>query len=480
MSPQLLAFIAAARPEIAVGIGICVVLLADLFAPLARREASYPLAMATLVAGAWVTAAGDPGATVLMPGGAFSADPLARILKLFTFAIVAMVFVYARSYVRTRRLNAGEFHVLGLFALLGILVMISSASFLAMYLGLETVSLALYAMVACERDSPVAAEAAMKYFVLGAIASGCLLYGIAIIYGVTGSINFPEVAAALRSGGALPPAALFGLGFILVGIAFKFGAVPFHMWLPDVYQGAPACVTLFVATAPKVAAFALAVRILVDGLGPLQGDWHTMLAVVAVLSLAIGNLVALVQSNLKRLLAYSTIGHMGFVLLGILAASPQGLQSALFYTLVYAFMTMGAFGIVILMSSGSADADQLDDLKGLNRRSPWFAAVMLLVMVSMIGVPPLAGFYAKWWVLSALLDSGHTWLALTGILFTVIGAFYYLRIIHLMYFDEGSAGEALLQPAMDLRLLLSANALLLLGIGIFPGRLLEICSRALL
>jgi NADH-quinone oxidoreductase subunit N len=475
-----MSFVAAARPEIAVGIGICVVLIADLFAPLARRNASYPLAMATLVAGAWLAATSDPAITLVMPGGAFTADRLARILKLFSFAIVAGVFVYARSYLRARRLSAGEFHVLGLFALLGILIMSSAASFLVMYLGLETLSLALYAMVACERDSPVAAEAAIKYFVLGAIASGCLLYGIAVLYGVTGSISFGEVANALRSNEPVPLAALFGLGFILVGIAFKFGAVPFHMWLPDVYQGAPACVTLFVATAPKLAAFALGVRILVDGLAPMQGDWQAMLAVVAVLSLAIGNLVAIVQSNLKRLLAYSTIGHMGFVLLGILAAKPQGLQAALFYTLVYAIMTMGAFGIVILMSSGATDAEQLDDLKGLNQRSPWFAAVMLLIMVSMIGVPPLAGFYAKWWVLSALLDSGHTWLALAGILFSVIGAFYYLRIVHLMYFDERKGGEAVLQPAMDLRLLLSANALLLLGIGIFPGRLLELCARALL
>ena len=259
--------------------------------------------MATLVAGAWVTGGSDPASTIVMPGGAFVVDPLSRVLKLFVFAIVAAVFVYSRSYMKERRLDAGEFYVLGLFALLGILVMISSASFLTMYLGLETLSLALYAMVALERDAPVAAEAAMKYFVLGAIASGCLLYGISIIYGVTGSIGFADVTAALRAGEGVQIAALLGLGFILVGIAFKFGAVPFHMWLPDVYQGAPACVTLFIATAPKIAAFALTLRILVDGLGPLQADWQMMLAALAVLSLAIGNLVAIVQTNLKRMLA---------------------------------------------------------------------------------------------------------------------------------------------------------------------------------
>jgi NADH-quinone oxidoreductase subunit N len=473
-----LAFAVPALPEIVVSVGLCLVLLASLGSGPHSREVAYLLAMATLVAGAFAAAAGDWSATLAIPGGAFVVDPIARVLKLVALAVVATVFVYSRAYLRDRRIESGEFQILGLFALLGILVMISAGSFLTMYLGLETLSLALYAMVALERDAPIAAEAAMKYFVLGAIASGCLLYGISILYGVTGSVSFVEVNRALQSLGDEQVAAIVGAGFVLVGVAFKFGAVPFHMWLPDVYEGSPACVTLFVSTAPKVAAFALTLRMLVEGLGSLADDWQIMLAALAVLSLAIGNLVAIVQTNLKRLLGYSTIAHVGFILLGFFAGGSQGIESALFYTIVYVIMTAAAFGVLILMSTGGTEADRLDDLKGLNGRSPWFAAMMLLVMVSMIGVPPLAGFYAKWWVLSALLDTGHTWLALFGVLFSVIGAFYYLRVIRLMYFEEGVGGAAL-QPGFDLRLLLSANGLLVLWIGLFPGRLLELCARAL-
>jgi NADH-quinone oxidoreductase subunit N len=358
------------------------------------------------------------------------------------------------------------------------MVMISSASFLTMYLGLELLSLALYAMVAFERDAPVAAEAAMKYFVLGAIASGCLLYGISIIYAVTGTIGFADVSSALADAGGRQSGVLVGLVFVLVGVAFKFGAVPFHMWLPDVYQGAPACVTLLVATAPKVAAFALALRVLVEGLDALSDNWQVMLAALALLSLALGNIVAIAQTNLKRMLAYSTIAHVGFILLGFLAASGQGVEAALFYTLVYVLMTAAAFGVIILMSGGGIEAGELDDFRGLNQRSPWFAAVMLLVMVSMIGVPPLAGFYAKWWVLAALIDAGQVWLAIAGVAFSVIGAFYYLRVIRLMYFEKGAA-EAALQPGLDLRILLSINGLAILVLGMFPAGLLELCARAL-
>lgn len=477
MSVPLSEFLPVALPEVAVGAGICAVLLASLSSSRSLRELPYLLAIVTLVLGAWGVQAGDTSATVVSPGGALVLDPVARLLKLFVLAIVAIVFVYSRSFLRERRLDAGEFYLLGLFGLLGTLVMISAASFLSMYLGLETLSLALYAMVASERDSPLGAEAAMKYFVLGAIASGCLLYGISIIYGVTGSIGFQEVAAAVAGADNARLGILVGLVFIIVGVAFKFGAVPFHTWLPDVYQGAPACVTLFVATAPKVAAFALAMRLLTEALGVLQQDWQAMLAVLAVLSLAIGNLVAIVQTNLKRMLAYSTVAHVGFILLGFVGAGAEGTQAALFYTLIYVLMTAGAFGVVLLMSTEAAEGGELDDLRGLNRRSPWFAFVMLLIMVSMIGVPPLAGFYAKWWVLSVLVDAGHVWLALLAVLFSVIGAFYYLRVIRLMYFEEGGATAAL-QPGLDLRILLSINGLVVLGLGLFPDRLIELCSRA--
>jgi NADH-quinone oxidoreductase subunit N len=467
-----------ALPEIVVGTGICLVLLVDLFVSRRYRDLTYLAALLTLVAAAWVTAALDPAATGVAFGGSFVIDPLARLLKLFSFAVVGAVFLYARAYFAQREKGAGEFYLLGLFALLGIMVMISGFSLLTLYLGLELLSLALYAMVAFDRDSPVAAEAAMKYFVLGAIASGTLLYGMSILYGITGTLNLADLATVLQATDTGQPAVLVGLVFVLVGVAFKFGAVPFHMWLPDVYHGAPASVTLFVATAPKLAAFALALRLIVDGLAPLSGEWQLMLTGLAVLSLAIGNIVAIAQTNLKRMLAYSTISHVGFILLGFVAGGSQGVQAALFYTFIYVLMTAGAFGMIILLSGGNAEAQELADFRGLNRRSPWFAGVMLVIMVSMIGVPPLAGFYAKLWVLAALLDTGHVWLAVIAVVFSVIGAFYYLRVIWLMYFDDTETAAAP-QPAMDLRFVLSVNAALVLIVGLFPGRLLDLCAQIL-
>jgi NADH-quinone oxidoreductase subunit N len=346
---------------------------------------------------------------------------------------------------------------------------------LTMYLGLEILSLSLYALVAFERDNPVAAEAAIKYFVLGAIASGCLLYGISLIYGVTGTLQIAEISAALLQSGPAEVVPLVGLAFIIVGIGFKFGAVPFHMWLPDVYHGAPTCMTLFIGTAPKLAAFALAIRVLAEGLGPLAPGWEGMLAVLAVLSLGVGNVVAIVQTNIKRMLAYSTIGHVGFIFLGLLTGSPAGFQAAMFYTMVYVLMAAGAFGMVILLSRKGFEAERLEDFKGLNQRSPWFALIMLMIMVSMIGVPPLAGFYAKWWVLAALIDAGHVGLAVTGVLFSVIGAFYYLRVVKYMYFDDPEDTVPLDTP-VDFRLVLSANGLIILALGIFPDRLIAICA----
>jgi NADH-quinone oxidoreductase subunit N len=405
-------------------------------------------------------------------------DPLAVVLKLLAVVVVATVFLYSRAYLKERQIYKGEFYVLGLFALLGIMVMTSAYSLLTMYLGLEMLSLALYALVAFDRESPVAAESAMKYFVLGAIASGSLLYGISIIYGVTGTVQIAEISTALLTGGPPQISVLLGLAFVLVGIAFKFGAVPFHMWLPDVYEGSPTCVTLFIGTAPKLGAIALAIRVLVEALGGLAPSWEAMLSAVAVLSLGIGNVVAIVQSNIKRMLGYSTIGHVGFIFLGLVAGNRAGIESALFYTVVYVIMATGAFGLIILMSHRGFESDQLEDFKGLGQRSPWFAAMMLLLMVSMIGVPPLAGFYAKWWVLAALLDNDKIWLAIAGILFSVIGAFYYLRVIKLMFFDE-SAATGMPHRSIDLRLVVSLNALLVLAIGLFPDRLIELCAVAL-
>jgi len=465
-----------AMAEMTLGIGICIVLLADLFISDRWRDLTFAISMAVLVATAWVAGSiGVSGAEVTFDGS-FVTDPLARILKLFAALTVAIVFLYSRAYLKDRGIYKGEYYLLGLFALLGIQVMISAYSMLTMYLGLEMLSLSLYALVAFDRDSPVAAEAAIKYFVLGAIASGCLLYGISIVYGVTGSLLFPEINTALLGAGPEQVAILVGLAFILVGIAFKFGAVPFHMWLPDVYEGAPTCVTLFIGTAPKLAAIALAIRVLVEGLGPLAASWEAMLIVMAVLSLGIGNVVAIAQTNMKRMLAYSTIGHVGFIFLGLLTGTKAGLEAALFYTIVYVLMAAAAFGVLILMSRRGFEAEMLDDFKGLNQRSPWFAAMMMLIMVSMLGLPPLAGFYAKWWVLAAVLNAGHLWLAIVAVMFSVIGAFYYLRIIKLMYFDE--AEDALeLDAPFDLRLVLSANAVLILLLGLFPDRLIAACAR---
>ena len=469
---------APALPEIVLALGICLLLLVDLWIPQRLRDLSYLLALAILVATAWAVGQSATLGRAVIFDASYVSDGVAQFLKLFALAVLATVFLYSRTYLRGRDLQKGEYYLLGLFAMLGIMVMISAYSLLTMYLGLEMLSLSLYAMVAFDRESPVAAEAAMKYFVLGAIASGCLLYGISIIYGVTGTVQLSAVSGSLLQPGAPDLAALVGVAFIIVGIAFKFGAVPFHMWLPDVYQGAPTSVTLFIGTVPKLAAFALVLRVLVDGMAPLAGNWELILGVLAVLSLGIGNVIAISQTNIKRMLGYSTIAHVGFILLGFAAGNRDGIEAALFYTVVYVIMASGAFGMVILLGRKGHEADELDDLRGLNQRSPWFAAIMLLLMISMIGVPPLAGFYAKWWVLAALLDAGKLGLALAGIVFSVVGAFYYLRIIKLMYFDA-PAETAALRPEADLRLALSLNGLLVLALGLFPDRLIALCAVVL-
>ncbi len=464
-----------ALAEIVLGGGICVVLLADLFISDRWRDLTFVIAMSVLVAAAWAAGGIGLNGVEVIFDGSFIADPLARVLKLLSALVVAVVFLYSRAYLKDRDIYKGEYYLLVLFALLGIFVMISAYSMLTMYLGLEILSLSLYALVAFDRESPVAAEAAIKYFVLGAIASGCLLYGISIIYGVTGSLLLPDINAALLRSDPNDVAALVGLAFILVGIAFKFGAVPFHMWLPDVYHGAPTCVTLLIGTAPKLAAVAFAIRVLFEGLGALAASWELMLTILAVLSLGIGNVVAIAQTSMKRMLAYSTIGHVGFIFLGLLAGTEAGIEASLFYTIVYVMTAAAAFGVLILMSRRGFDADALDDFKGLNQRSPWFAVVMMLAMLSMIGVPPLVGFYAKWWVLAAILDQGHLWLAITAVVFSVIGAYYYLRVLKLMYFDEPENVIELTAP-FDMRLVLSINGALLLAVGLFPDRLIAICA----
>ena len=454
---------------------ICVVLLVDIFLSDQQRNTTYVLAMLALI----VTAAallmyGVENRTVTF-AGSFVADGAGTVLKMFAFLVVAMVFLYSREYLIDAGLFKGEFFVLSLFGLLGIMVMISAYSLLTVYLGLELLSLSLYALVAFDRKSPQAAEAAMKYFVLGAIASGILLYGVSLIYGTTGTIGLGELAVILADPSQASIPTLVGVGLVVIGIAFKFGAVPFHMWLPDVYEGSPTPVTLYLASAPKLAAFALAWRVLVEGLGGLGASWQDMLTVLAVLSMGLGNVVAIAQTNLKRMLAYSTISHVGFILLGFVAGTEEGLRGALFYTLTYVLMATAAFAMIILLSRKGFEAELLSDFKGLNARSPWFAFMMLLIMFSMAGVPPMVGFYGKLVVIAPILDAGMLWLALVAVLFSVIGAYYYLRVVWYMYFAEAESDQPLVAET-DFRLLISANCLALLILGIFPGQLLEVCA----
>jgi NADH-quinone oxidoreductase subunit N len=470
--------LAPAAAEIFLLTAACVVLLVDLFLDDRRRWVTQLLTILALAGAAFVTSAVAPPDRVIALFGQFVADPMATVLKLFNYAVTAVVLLYSREYLEKRGLFRGEYFVLALFAALGINVMVSAGSLLTMYLGIEILALSLYALVAFDRDNGVAAEAAMKYFVLGAIASGTLLYGISILYGVTGTFSLQGLAEGVGRSSVTHIGLLFGLAFVVVGIAFKFGAVPFHMWVPDVYHGAPTAVTLFVGSAPKLASFALAMRVLAEGLAGMTDAWQDMLVVVAALSMIAGNLIAIAQTNIKRMLAYSTISHVGFILLGILAGTPEGYQAAMFYTLTYVVMAMGGFGAILLLSRQGFEADQLDDFKGLNQKSPWFAFVMLVLMFGMAGVPPMVGFWAKVEVISAVVHAGLTWLAVLAVLLSVVGAFYYLRVVKLMYFDAPQ-DEGRVEAGAGLRWVLSANALAVLALGVLPGWLLQVCVSVL-
>lgn len=468
-----------ALPEIWVLGMACLILVLDLFIRDDSRILTYLMVQATLVVAALITLAVQVPEPVLAFGNTFISDGMATVLKLFIYLVTGMGFLYARPYLQDRGLFKGEFYVLGLFAMLGMMIMVSASHFLTIYLGLELLSLCLYAMVAFNRDSGTCSEAAMKYFVLGALASGMLLYGISMLYGATGSLEIAAVAAAVGAEEGSNIVLIFALCFIVVGLAFKLGAVPFHMWVPDVYHGAPTPVTLFIGSAPKIAAFAIVMRVLVDGLGGLLADWQGMLVILAVLSLAVGNVIAIAQTNLKRMLAYSTISHVGFLLLGILAGTPDGYGAAMFYIITYALMAVGAFGMIILLSRAGFEADELEDFRGLNARNPWFAFMMLILMFSMAGVPPTVGFYAKLSVLQAVIQVDMVWLALVAVFFSVIGAFYYIRLVKIMYFDSPT-DVAALQSNPGLRAVLSVNGLAVLGLGLFPGGLMALCNAALL
>ncbi len=449
-----------ACPEIFLASAAGAILLLDLMLNDSQRRWTGVLAVASLCIAAMLVAV----------------QPVsAKVVALLT---VAVVFVYSTDYLERRAILKGEYYVLGLFATLGALVLISAGSFITLYLGLELLSLCLYAMVAFDRESGIAAESAIKYFVLGSMASGTLLYGMSIVYGVTGNLELAAIAAAVANGLQDNVGLVFGIAFIIVGVGFKFGAVPFHMWIPDVYEGSPTCVTVFIGTASKIAAFALAMRLLPEALAGLQADWSQMLVVLAVLSMAIGNIVAIAQSNLKRMLAYSTISHVGFVLLGILSGTAQGYQASMFYMISYAIVAAGSFGMILLLARQGFEADKIVDFRGLNARSPWFAGMMAILMFSLAGLPPFIGFWAKLGVIQAVLGVDYTWLAVVAVLFSVVGAFFYLRIVKLMYFDEPTETATIGGSAL-MRTVLSANALLVFGLGVIPGALLQLCQRAL-
>lgn len=468
----------AAAAEIFMLAAVCGILLVDVFLSQRNRWITYGLSLLALAGVAYVTMRYGVDTRFSAFGGTFVADPLGNVLKLFAYGTVALVFLYSREYLQRRGLFKGEYFVLGLVALLGIMVLISAGSLVTVYLGVELLSLSLYAMVAFDRDSGVAAESGMKYFVLGAIASGTLLYGFSMVYGMTGSLQLDEIALALNDMDANKIGLVLGLVFIVAGVAFKFGAVPFHMWLPDVYHGAPTPVTLFIGSAPKIASFIMAIRVLAEGLGAMVAEWQGMLVALSVLSMGIGNVVAIAQTNLKRMLAYSAISHVGFILLGILAGTTDGYRAAMYYTLTYIIMAIGSFGMILLLAREGFEADRLEDFKGLARKSPWFALVMMMLMFSTAGVPPFVGFWAKVGVIGAVLDAGLVWLAAAAVLFSVIAAFYYLRIIKLMYFDE-LTDCADIQAGTTLRAVLSVNGLAVLALGIFPGALIEVCARVL-
>jgi NADH-quinone oxidoreductase subunit N len=501
-----------ALPEMVLLAGTCALLLVDLRAGGTDRRVTLIMAQSVLLACAASTlvvllgsvtgteALGDPGSIAVLYGfnGLFVADLMSHVLKLAAYGTVSLMLVYSRQYLLDRGLLRGEFVSLLLFALLGVMIMTSANSFLTLYLGLELLSLCLYAMVALNRDSTASTEAAMKYFVLGALASGMLLYGMSMIYGATGSLALHDIAkqiAQLSKDGTQHAFLVFGLVFVVCGIAFKLGVVPFHMWIPDVYHGAPTAVTLVIGTAPKLAAYAMAMRLLVSGLRDLAHDWQQMLAIVAVLSMALGNIAAIAQTNLKRMLAYSTIAHMGFMLLGMQSGLVGGnwlnaadaYAASMFYTLIYVLMSAGSFGMLVFLSHKGFECENLDDLKGLNRRNPWYAFIMLLLMFSLAGVPPTAGFYAKLVVLSAAVNAGQVWLAVAAVAFSVIGAYYYLRIVKLMYFDEmrdsprdGAHGvPEFAGQTVGMRVLLSANGLALLALGLLPQPLMSLCFLAI-
>ena len=466
-----------AMPEIVLLSALGIVLLVDLWTSDKNRYITHVLSLLALVAAAaaqWLVWVPQSVSTF---SGMYIADGMSQLSKMVMYAATFALFVYAKPYNQVRDMFRGEFYTLTLFALSGMSVMVSAGHFLTAYIGLELLSLSLYAMIALRRDSADAAEAALKYFVLGALASGLLLYGISMVYGATGSLEFASVLANAYDGQANTWLLKLGLVFIVVAVAFKLGAVPFHMWVPDVYQGAPTSVAAFVGTVPKIAAVVFAFRILVTGLGTTVNDWTPMLAILAVASLLVGNLAAIMQSNIKRMLAYSTVSHMGFILLAFMAGA-IGFTAGLYYAIAYVVMGLVGFGVLMLLSNEAFECEEISDLAGLNQRHAWYAFLMLLAMFSMAGIPPLMGFYAKFAVIKALLSQGFVWISLFAVVMSLIGAFYYLRVVKVMYFDKATHEQGIGSNTVA-KVVLSVNALLLLLWGVMPQSVMEWCLRAL-
>lgn len=464
-------------PELFICTSAFVLLMADLFIDSKRRALIHFLAIAVLVAAVLLTVRDMISITTTAFSGMFVRDVASDVLKIAVYCVTAFAFVYAKPYLIDRGLFKSEFYVLCLFAVLGMMLMISAGNLTVLYLGLELLALSSYGLVGFDRDNPVASEAAMKYFVLGAIASGLLLYGMSMMYGATGSLQFDEIYAA-ASQTASPTMFLLGVVFVLAGIAFKFGAAPFHMWLPDVYQGAPTAVTAFISSAPKLAVFAMAYRLLESAAGVASAEWIPLVAGLAVLSLLLGNLMALVQSNFKRLLAYSTISHVGFLLLGLLSADSAGYAASMFYAISYSITAVAGFGAIILISKSGFDAGEINDFKGLWVKSPGYAFLILFVIASLAGIPPFIGFFAKLQVVMAALQGGYQWLAILAVVCAVIGAFYYLKLIRVMFFEKPETDVVEINTDNHLRTAFAINALALLVLGIFSNGILTWCIKA--
>ncbi|MBF4987422.1 NADH-quinone oxidoreductase subunit NuoN [Methylophilus sp. 14] len=454
------------------------ILLLDLFILPQNRFMIYGLSQFTLFAAAFFTFKTHTPAVGFAFSQMFIDDTLSDVIKLMMYLGTSLILVYTRKYLQDRNLYRGEFYAMVLFGLLGMMIMVSGHNMLTIYIGLELLSLCLYSLVAFDRDNPKASESAMKYFVLGALASGMLLYGMSMLYGMTGSLDVSDIANSIAQQ-PKSPVLILGLVFVVAGLAFKFGAVPFQMWVPDVYQGSPTPMTLLIGSVPKLAAYAMTVRLLVQGLHPLAMDWQDMLVLMAVLSIIIGNFSAIVQTNLKRMLAYSTISHVGFIMFGMMSANANGFASSFFYISTYVLMSIAGFGIILLLSRQGFEAEEINDLKGLNQRHPWFAFLMLIIMFSMAGIPPTVGFYAKFTVLQAAWQAGFTWQVVLAVLMATIGAFYYLNIVRKMYFDAPEDHTPLTAP-VDMRFILSVHSLALLGLGLFPEVLLGVCGHSLL